>query len=103
MKSTIRLSRKHLQGGIRKGAIDEATAETKFQAWVDIKIASEKAIVEKLAADKDALAKNKHAGETKIKEARAQAILKKNAPVVEEVAAPEVSAEAETTEEPAAE
>lgn len=39
--------KKHLLEGVKKGAFDEATAETKFQAWLKNKQASVQAVKDK--------------------------------------------------------
>ena len=45
---------KHLRGGVKKGAIDEATAQAKFDAWKADRQKGLAAIEAKLAADKKA-------------------------------------------------
>ncbi len=85
------LMKKHLLGGVRKGAFDEVEAEKRFQNWLsdkNAKVANKKS---ELEASKRAEAKVKLEAETKIKEERAAAIAKKYA----EAAA----VEAEKTEE----
>lgn len=93
--------RKHLQIGVNKGAITQDQADAKFQAWKDEKESTITSKKDKLAKAKSDASKARLDAESKIKEARAEAIKKKNTPVVEEAPAPEVS-EAET-ETPAAE
>lgn len=99
------LYKKHLQGGVKKGALTPEQAEEKFAAWLDAKAAKISGKTENLAANKAEARKAALAAEAKKKEDRAAAIAAKNAPVVEEVAEEEAPvAEAETTEEvPAAE
>ncbi|MVZ65589.1 30S ribosomal protein S16 [Sphingobacterium sp. DK4209] len=95
------LYKKHLQGGVKKGAFDEAKAEELFAAWTegnDAKIEGKKS---GLAQSKDAVKKAALAAEAKKKEDKAAAIAAKNAPV-EEAAAEEAIEEAaaeENTEE----
>ena len=91
------LYKKHLQGGLKKGAFDEAALEAKFAAWTEANDA-------KVAGKKDGLANAKAeakkaalVAEAAKKEAKAAAIAAKNAPVAEEAPAEE-AAEA-TTEE----
>ena len=73
----------HLAGGVRKGALTEEQAETKFNAWLEEKTAKVEAKSEGLSkADADAKAKALEA-EKAINEARIAAAT----PVVEEVAA----------------
>jgi small subunit ribosomal protein S16 len=92
------LLRKHLQIGVNKGAISQEQADSKLADWVKAKEAAIQAKREKLSQSKQAVAKERRAAETKIKEARAEAIRKKA--IVPEPAAAESqaepSAEAET-------
>ena len=107
------LLRKHLQGGVAKGALTQEQADQKFNAWKaerDAKIEAKKAGLSKDAAEK---AKTAVAAEAKVNAARAEAIAKKKAEAEEaaraaaEAAAAEkaaqeaAAAEAETTEAPA--
>ena len=92
------LYKKHLQGGLKKGAFDEATLESKFAAWAEAneaKIAGKK---DGLANAKEAAKKTALAAESEKKAARAAAIAAKNAPVAEETPAEETEA-TENTEE----
>ena len=91
------LYKKHLQGGVKKGAFDEAKAEELFAAWTegnDAKIEGKKS---NLAQSKDAVKKAALAAEAKKKEDKAAAIAAKNAPV-EEAAAEEAVEEAAAEE-----
>lgn len=71
------LYKKHLLGGVKKGALTFAQAEEKFTLWLSAKVekttASKKEMSEKLS---DA-AKARMQAETKVKEARAEAIASK--------------------------
>ena len=94
---------KHLRGGVKKGAFDEATAQRKFDAWkadkqrgLD-KVAAEEAKARKDAADK-ALAEEK-----KVNEAIAKRVAEKKAAAAAEAAAAEAPAEAPAAEEAPAE
>ena len=85
---------KHLKGGVKKGAFDEATAQKKFDAWK----ADKQKGLEKIAADvakakKDAEQKALEA-EKKVNEAIAKKVAEKKAAAV---AAPETEAPAEET------
>ncbi|MCH5311218.1 MAG: 30S ribosomal protein S16 [Prevotella sp.] len=96
---------KHLQGGVKKGAFDEATAQKKFDAWKADKQKGLQSIAENEAkAKKDAAAKNLEA-EKKVNEAIAKKVAEKKAAAVEaaQAAAAEAAAEAATEEAPAAE
>jgi small subunit ribosomal protein S16 len=101
--------KKHLEGGVKKGALTAEQAETKFAAWLDSKEG-------KIAGKKDSLTKSKEetkksalAAEAKKKEEIAAAIAAKNTPPAEEEVAEETEANdveetaAEETQAPAAE
>ncbi|QNN41739.1 MULTISPECIES: 30S ribosomal protein S16 [Pedobacter] len=103
------LYKKHLEGGVKKGALTQEQADEKFAAWLDAKSGKISGKSEGLAASKADVRKAALAAEAKKKEDRAAAIAAKNAPVAEEVVEEEVTeeapaVEAEATEEaPAAE
>lgn len=92
------LYKKHLLGGVAKGAFSESEAETRFEKWMNEKAGKIDAKSNKLATDKDSAAKAALANETKVKEERAKAIAAKKtvaeaAPVEEaEESAAEVAA-----------
>ncbi|WP_028525282.1 30S ribosomal protein S16 [Runella limosa] len=88
--------RKHLQVGVRKGAITQEVADARFEAWKQEKAsrndAKSEGLTQKQADEKLA----KLDAERKVNEARAAAIAKKNAVAVAEVeAAAEEAAPAE--------
>ena len=86
---------KHLRGGIRKGAFDEAAAQTKFDAWKENKQKGVQAIRDnEVKAKKEARAKELEA-EKKINEAVAKKVADKKA--AEALAKAEVEAEVEET------
>jgi small subunit ribosomal protein S16 len=91
------LLRKHLQIGVAKGAIKQEDADKKLAAWKETKTAKIQSKKDTLSQSKAADVKARKEAETKIKEARAEAIRKKA-----EVAAAAPVAEAETAA-PAAE
>jgi len=91
------LYKKHLLGGVKKGAFDEATADAKFDEWLKGKAAKIQGKEESLAQTKAEAKKAALAAEAKRKEAVAAAVAAKNTPPVEE--APEAE---EATEEAAA-
>ncbi|GGI29008.1 30S ribosomal protein S16 [Pedobacter mendelii] len=102
------LYKKHLEGGIKKGALTQEQADEKFTAWLESKAGKISGKTEGLATSKADVRKAALAAEAKKKEDRAAAIAAKNAPVAEEVTeeAPVVEAEAATeapTEETKAE
>ena len=79
---------KHLQGGVKKGAFDEATAQARFEAWKSNKQANLAAIV----------SKNEQA-----KRDAAKAALEAEKKAVAKLAEAEAAAEATTEEAPAEE
>jgi small subunit ribosomal protein S16 len=97
------LYKKHLQGGLKKGALTEEQVEEKFQDWLDQmagKITGKKT---GLVSSKEEARKAALVAEAKKKEAKAAAIAAKNAPPVEEVEAPVEDAAAAETEAESAE
>ena len=97
------LYKKHLLGGVAKGAFSESDAEAKFNKWLGEKEGKITAKVNKLATDAKNAEKAALAAETKVKEERAAAIAEKKAAA--EAAAAEAAAEQteEVAEENAAE
>src|SRR5574344_2982976 len=92
------LMMKHLKGGVKKGAFDEATAQAKFDAWKENKEKGLNAIAESTEkAKKDAYNKNLEA-EKKVNEAIAKKVADKKA----EEAAAKAEAEAAKAAEAAA-
>lgn len=96
------MMKKHLLDGVKKGAFSAEVAEQKFDAWMKEKDS-------KVQAEKDMIAKAKEAdrnsrlkAETKIREARAEAIAKRLASESKAAASEEAPA-AENNEAPAAE
>lgn len=71
--------KKHLLGGVNKGAFSAEEAEKKFAQWMEQKSGRIADKNNKLSADKASADKARHAEETKVKEARAQAIAAKKA------------------------
>jgi small subunit ribosomal protein S16 len=93
------LYKKHLQGGVKKGAITEEQADAKFAQWLETKGGQIEGKKEGLSSTKETARKAALAAEAKKNADRAAAIAAKNAPVAEEVVEEEVVAE----EAPAAE
>jgi small subunit ribosomal protein S16 len=92
--------KKHLQGGVTKGALTQEQADAKFAKWVSDKDAKVEGKVSKLDnAKKDAYKKRMNA-EAEAKAAIAAKIAAKNTPppAVEEAAAPEADAPQTETE-----
>jgi small subunit ribosomal protein S16 len=89
------LLKKHLAGGVKKGALTEEQAEAKFNAWLEEKANKIQAKADGLSkASADAKAKALEA-EKAVNEARIAA----NAPVVEEEVAEEVAEETTASNE----
>jgi len=97
------LYKKHLQGGLKKGALTEEQVESKFQEWVDAKEGKITGKKTGLVSAKEEARKAALAVEAKKKEEKAAAIAAKNAPVAEEVEAPAEETEAAASAEPEAE
>ena len=94
---------KHLRGGVKKGAFDEAAMQEKFDAWKADKVKGAEAIRESEAkAKKEAAAKELEA-EKKINEAIAKKVADKKAAAAAAKAEAEAAANAEATEEAPAE
>ena len=100
--------KKHLLGGVAKGAFDEATAEARFEAWKNNKQNGLAALKQKEEAAKKAEATARLEAEKKINEEKAKALAEKKAAeaaakAAEEAAKAAEAAEAAATAEPAAE
>ena len=92
---------KHLRGGVKKGAFDEAAAQTKFDAWkADKQKGLDKVREQEKKAKADAY-KLELEAEKKINEAIAQKVADKKAAAAAAKAEAEAAAAAETTEAPA--
>ena len=94
---------KHLRGGVKKGAFDEAAAQAKFDAWKDDKQKGLAAFAAKEAAAKKQAEAERLAAEKKTAEAIAQKVADKKAAEAAAKAEAEAAetAETETTEAPA--
>ena len=90
---------KHLKGGVRKGAFDEAAAQAKFEAWKQEKAAKAAKAAEKTAADKKAEAAARLEAEKEVNKKIAEKVAEKKAAA----AAAKAEAEAAATEEAPAE
>ena len=102
------LLKKHLLGGVQKGAFNEAEAEKRFEAWKANKTKAVETIVKKEADAKAATMKARLEAEKASNKAKAEEIAKKKAEALaaqeaEAKAAAEEAATAEATEAPAAE
>ena len=85
--------KKHLLGGVAKGAFDEAQAEAKFNAWKENKQSGLAALKAKQDEAKKAEAKARLEAEKKINEVKAKALAEKKAAEAAEKAAAEAPAE----------
>ena len=92
------LYKKHLEGGVKKGALTAEQAEAKFNEWLQGKDAKVQGKKQGLVQTKEEAKKAALAAEAKKKEDRAAAIAAKNTPPAEEAPVAE-----EGSEEPAAE
>lgn len=97
------LYKKHLQGGVKKGALTEEQADAKFAQWLEAKGGQIEGKKESLSSTKETARKAALAAEAKKNADRAAAIAAKNAPVAEEVVEEVAAEDAPATEEVAAE
>jgi ribosomal protein S16 len=92
------LLKKHLLGGVKKGAFDADEAERRFEAWKSQKENQVNKTKEQLTAEKQADIKARFAAEKEINKQKAAELAKKRAAAVEaevEAAQEELTAEAE--------
>lgn len=90
---------KHLKGGVRKGAFDEAAAQGKFEAWKQEKAAKAAKAADKTAAEKKAAAAARLEAEKEVNKKIAEKVAEKKAAA----AAAKAEAEAPAAEEAPAE
>lgn len=95
--------KKHLLGGVAKGAFGEAEAEAKFEAWKNNKQSGLAAFKAKQEEEKKAAAKVRLEAEKKVNEEKAKALAEKKAAEEAAKAAEAAEAEAPAEEAPAAE
>lgn len=89
--------KKHLEGGVKKGALTAEQAEAKFAEWLESKAGKIEGKKESLTKSKDEVKKAALAAEAKKKEDIAAAIVAKNTPAPE-VVEEEVSEDAQEVE-----
>jgi small subunit ribosomal protein S16 len=89
------LMKKHLLGGVAKGAFSEAEAETKFEAWINAKQSALNAVKIKDSEAAKADAKAKLEAEKAVNKVRATALAEKRAEARAAVAEAEAATEAE--------
>ena len=92
------LYKKHLEGGVKKGALTAEQAETKFAEWLQGKESKIESTKDSLSKAKDETKKTAFAAEAKKKEDMEAAVAAKNAPPVEEVVDEEEAPVAEVEE-----
>lgn len=99
------LMKKHLNGGVRKGAFDQAEADKRFEAWLAEKEGKVEANVKGLSDAKAKAAADALAAERKVNEERLAKLAEAEAAAKaeEEAANAEETAEEATEEAPAAE
>jgi len=86
---------KHLQGGVKKGAFDEAEAQRRFEAWKQKKQAAVDAVKTSMASAKELEAKKRLEAEQAVNAAKAEAVAKKKAEIAAAKAEAEAAAAAE--------
>jgi len=101
------LMKKHLDGGVTKGALTQELADAKFTAWLEGKNSTNDKTAKSLSSAKAEAKKKALEAEKAVNAAKAQAIAAKlaaaEAPAAEEVIANEEVAAEATPETPAAE
>ena len=89
------LYKKHLMGGVKKGAFDEAEAERRLDNWMTEKDAKIQAKIDRLAGDADAEFKKQLDAEIKVNEAKSAVIAARNAELKAEAEAARAAKRAE--------
>lgn len=88
------LMKKHLLEGVKKGAFDEAAADTKFEAWLKSKEAKIQERINKIAQAGNSVVQERLEAEAKIRAAKAEVIAKKRAEAEAAAAAKKAEEEA---------
>ena len=94
---------KHLQGGVKKGAFDEAEAERRFAQWKANKQKKVDSLKASMADRRELDLKARLEAEKAVNKAKAEAVAKKKAEAAAAKAEADAAAAAEQTEAPAAE
>ena len=100
------LLKKHLLGGVNKGAFTAEEAEKRFESWTGTKQSAVKGVKSKLSEAAKAEAAKRLAAEQEVNKAKAEALAQKKAEAAAAAAAAEAPVEAEAPaqeEAPAAE
>ena len=92
---------KHLQGGVKKGAFDEAEAERRFNDWKNKKQAKVDALKTAMADRRELDLKKRFEAEQAANKAKAEAVAKKKAEAAAAKAEAEAANASEETEAPA--
>ena len=82
------LLKKHLLGGVKKGAFSEAEAETRFEKWITERRSKTEAVRNEATKRKNEVARKKRDAEVKAKEAIAKKVAEKMAAAEPKVAEP---------------
>lgn len=93
--------KKHLMGGVKKGAFDEAEAEKRLESWIAEKEAKIQAKIDRLKGEADAETEKQLDAEKKINEERAAAIAAREAELAAEAEAAVAAKKAEEAAEAA--
>ena len=93
------LYKKHLLGGVAKGAFDENEAERRFEAWLADKDAKIQAKKDRLSKDADSEKAKQLEAEAKVNAERAEALAKRNAELAAEAKAASAPAVVEEEKE----
>jgi small subunit ribosomal protein S16 len=93
------LMKKHLLGGVKKGAFTQEEAETKFEAWKQSKVTAINAVRSSVSETARAEAKARLDAEKAYNKAKEEEIAKKQAALRAEAAAAKAAAEAPVVEE----
>ncbi|MDR2121160.1 MAG: 30S ribosomal protein S16 [Tannerella sp.] len=95
--------KKHLLEGVKKGAFDEAAAESKFQAWLTERQAVLQAVKDKDRETRKVVEKDRLNAEKEANKAKAELVAKKKAAIAEAIAKAAAEASAKEAEEAAKE
>jgi small subunit ribosomal protein S16 len=95
--------KKHLLEGVKKGAFDEATAEQRFEEWLNNKKTSLQKVKDTLREQKKSSTKELLDAEKEVNKAKAAELAKKRADIAAEARAKAEAAAAERAEKVAAE
>jgi small subunit ribosomal protein S16 len=93
------LMKKHLLGGVKKGAFTEDEANRRFDEWMKQKEGKIEAKRERISMKREESVKEHLAHEIKVKELRAQEILKKTSKLAEQAETEQAEAEQTTQEQ----